>query len=186
MPRGSLVFSVVNLVFVLVVLSISLCKCRFLDLYLVFHRFTSFGKSVGNVFLFLVCSLSYLLHCTRSHRLCFVFSRSPFRTVCRCYSICLCVLATCVNMLSSKNTKRGFGSCPQCGRSYFTRRKPPNCEECGYDLGGTNQPAPKKPKRNCPSAVLFVGSSHFSCKTSTKDDRCFFIKEGESVFCSQK
>ena len=60
------------------------------------------------------------------------------------------------------------------------------CEECGYDLGGTNQPAPKKPKRNCPSAVLFVGSSHFSCKTSTKDDRCFFIKEGESVFCSQQ
>ena len=92
-------------------------------------------------------------------------------------------------MLSSKSTKRGFGSvgsCPQCGHSYFTRRKLPNCEECGYDLGGTNQPAPKKPKRNCPSAVLFVGSSHFSCKTSTKDDRCFFIKEGESVFCSQK
>ena len=41
-PRGSLVFSVVNLVFVLVVLSISLCKCRFLDLY-------SFGKSVGSI-----------------------------------------------------------------------------------------------------------------------------------------
>ena len=89
-------------------------------------------------------------------------------------------------MLSSKSTKRGFGSCPQCGHSYVTRRKPPNCEECGYDLGGTNQPAPKKPKRNCPSAVLFVGSSHFSCKTSTKDDRCFVIKEGESVFCTQQ
>ena len=61
MPRGSLVFSVVNLVFVLVVLSISLCKCRFLDLYLVFVRFTSFGKSVGNVFF---CSLSvrYLIY----------------------------------------------------------------------------------------------------------------------------
>ena len=55
MPRGSLVFSVVNLVFVLVVLSISLCKCRFLDLYLVFLRFTSFGKSIANVFF---CSLS--------------------------------------------------------------------------------------------------------------------------------
>ena len=54
-PRGLLVFSVVNLVFVLVVLSISLCKCRFLDLYLVFLRFTSFGKSIGNVFF---CSLS--------------------------------------------------------------------------------------------------------------------------------
>ena len=89
-------------------------------------------------------------------------------------------------MLSYKSTKRGFGSCPQCGHPYFTRRKPPNCEECGYDLRGTNQPAPKKPKRNCPSAVLFVGSCHFSCKTSTKDDRCFFIKERESVFCSQQ
>ena len=54
MPRGSLVFSVVNLVFVLVVLSISLCKCRFLDLYLVFLRFTSFGKSVG----YLICSVA--------------------------------------------------------------------------------------------------------------------------------
>ena len=89
-------------------------------------------------------------------------------------------------MLSSKSTERGFGSCPQCGHSYVTRRKPPNCEECGYDLGGTNQPAPKKPKRNCPSVVLFVGSSHVSCKTSTKEDRCFVIKEGESVFCTQQ
>ena len=53
-PRGSLVFSVVNLVFVLVVLSISLCKCRFLDLYLVFLCFTSFGKSVG----YLICSIA--------------------------------------------------------------------------------------------------------------------------------
>ena len=53
-PRGSLVFSVVNLVFVLFVLSISLCKCRFLDLYLVFLRFTSFGKSVG----YLICSVA--------------------------------------------------------------------------------------------------------------------------------
>ena len=54
-PRGSLVFSVVNLVLVLVVLSISLCKCRLLDLYLVFLRFSSFGKSVGNI---VFCSLS--------------------------------------------------------------------------------------------------------------------------------
>ena len=49
----------------------------------------------------------------------------------------------------------------------------------------TSRP-PKKPKRNCPSAVFFVGSSHFSRKTSTKDDRCFVIKEGDSVFCSQQ
>ena len=49
----------------------------------------------------------------------------------------------------------------------------------------TSRP-PKKPKRNFPSAVFFVGSSHFSRKTSTKDDRCFVIKEGDSVFCSQQ
>ena len=49
----------------------------------------------------------------------------------------------------------------------------------------TSRP-PKKPKRNCPSAVFFVGSSHFSRKTSSKDDRCFVIKEGDSVFCSQQ
>ena len=54
-PRGSLVFFVVNLVLVLIVLPISLYKCRFLDLYLVFLRFTSFGKSVGKV---VFCSLS--------------------------------------------------------------------------------------------------------------------------------
>ena len=48
-PRGSLVFSVVNLVFVLVVLSISLCKCRFLDLYLVLGNIsvTTKGASHG-------------------------------------------------------------------------------------------------------------------------------------------
>ena len=49
----------------------------------------------------------------------------------------------------------------------------------------TSRP-PKKPKRNCPSAVFFVGSPHFSRKTSTKDDSCFVIKEGHSVFCSQQ
>ena len=97
-PRGSLVFSVVNLVFVLVVLSISLCKCRFLDLVIwCFFASLRSAKVFGNVvFLFLVCSLSYLFHCTRakgSHRLCFVFSRSPFRFVCRCYSICLLCLS---------------------------------------------------------------------------------------------
>ena len=52
-PRGSLVFSVVNLVFVLVVLSISLCKCRFLDLYF----FASLRSAKVLVTLFF-CSLS--------------------------------------------------------------------------------------------------------------------------------
>ena len=75
-------------------------------------------------------------------------------------------------MFVSKSTKRGFGECPQCWHSYFNRRKPPNCEKFGYHPGGTNEsPPPKKPKRNCSSAVFFVGSSHFSRKTSTKDER---------------
>ena len=91
-------------------------------------------------------------------------------------------------MFVSKSTKRGFGECPQCWLSYFNRRKPPNCEKFVYHPGGTNESSrpPKKPKRNFPSAVFFVGSSHFSRKTSTKDDRCFVIKEGDSVFCSQQ
>ena len=42
--RGSLVFSVVILVFVLVVQYISFCKCRFLDCYLLFLRFTLFSN----------------------------------------------------------------------------------------------------------------------------------------------
>ena len=33
---------------------------------------------------------------------------------------------------------------------------------------------------------FFVGSSHFSSKTSTKDDRCFVVKEGDSVFYLQQ
>ena len=108
-PRGSLVFSVVNLVFVLVVLSISLCKCRFLDLYLVFLRFTSFGKSVGNVvFLFLVCSLSYLLHCTGakgSHRLCFVIlvlHFVPFVAAILSVFVCKPRLSTCCHLRTRK------------------------------------------------------------------------------------
>ena len=109
MPRSSLVFSIVNLVFVLVVLSISLCKCRFLDLYLVFLRFTSFGKGVGNVvFLFLVCSLSYLLHCTGakgSHRLCFVIlvlHFVPFVPAIPSVFVCKPRVSTCYHLRARK------------------------------------------------------------------------------------
>ena len=66
-----------------------------------------------------------------------------------------------VNMLSSKSTKRGFGECPQCGYSYLNRRKPPNCEKCGYHLGGKNESVPKKPKRKAVQAPFLVGWSHF-------------------------
>ena len=56
--RGSLVFSVVILVFVLVAQYISLCKCRFLECYLVFLRFTSFIKCWLHFF---GCSLFVIL-----------------------------------------------------------------------------------------------------------------------------
>ena len=41
----------------------------------------------------------------------------------------------------------------------------------------TSRP-PKKPKRNCPSAVFFVGSSHFSRKTSTKGAFIIYLEGG--------
>ena len=47
-----------------------------------------------------------------------------------------------------------------------------------------------RPPRNQSGTVqalfFFVGSSHFSCKTSTKDDCSFVIKEGDSVFYLQQ
>lgn len=107
--RGSLVFSVLNLVFVLVVLSISLCKCRFFDLYLVFLR----CNIVGNiVFLSLVCSLSYLFHCTRSKGLfshCLCFSRLflvlhfvPFVAATLSVFVCKARVATCCHLRARK------------------------------------------------------------------------------------
>ena len=84
--------------------------------------------------------------------------------------VCKPCASTCFHPRARKEV---FCECPQCGHSYFDRRKLPNCEKCGYLLGGTNESAPKKPKWNLPRAVFFVGSSHFSCKTSTKDDCCF-------------
>ena len=47
-----------------------------------------------------------------------------------------------------------------------------------------------RPPRNQSGTVqalfFFVGSSHFSCKTSTKDDHCFVVKEGGSMFYLQQ
>ena len=94
-----------------------------------------------------------------------------------------------IAMISSTSTKRGFGECPQCKSSYSTRWKPANCQGCGFFLGGSKEPASKKPKSCCPDAVVVTATkemSIFSTKTSTRDDRCFVMKEGDMFFCSHK
>ena len=45
---------------------------------------------------------------------------------------------------------------------------------------------PQETKAELSQCRFFVGSIHFSCKTSTRVDRCFAVREGDSVFCSQK
>ena len=78
---------------------------------------------------------------------------------------------------------------PKCQTSYSTRWKPVNCKECGFYLGGSKEPATKKTKSCCPSAVVVTSTvemSLISTKTSTRDDRCFVFKEGDSVFCTHK
>ena len=92
-------------------------------------------------------------------------------------------------MIPSSCTKRGFGECPQCKGTYSTRWKPANCHGCGFFLGGSKEPATKKPKSCCPAAVVVIATeemSIFSAKTSTRDDRCFVMKEGDMYFCSHK
>ena len=94
-----------------------------------------------------------------------------------------------LSMIPSTSTKRGFGECPQCRHAFSNRWKPANCAECGFHLGGTKEPASKKPKICCPSAVVVISteeSTIISTKTSTRDDRCFVLKEGDSVFCTHK
>ena len=87
------------------------------------------------------------------------------------------------------STKRGFGECPQCKGTYSTHWKPPKCQRCGFHLGGTYQPATKKPKSCCPGAVVVIATKEmtiFSMKTSTRDNCSFVMKEGDMFFCGQK
>ena len=67
------------------------------------------------------------------------------------------------------STKRGFGECSQCKGTYATRWKPAKCQRRGFHLGGTYQPATKKPKSCCPGAVVVIAT-----------------KEGDMFFCSHK
>ena len=94
-----------------------------------------------------------------------------------------------IAMISSTSTKWGFGKCPHCKNTYSTHWKPANCQACGFHLGGSKEPATKKPKSCCPGTVVVVATKEmliFLAKTSTCDDRCFVLKEGDIFFCSHK
>ena len=164
-PRGSLLFSIVILVFFLVVQSISLCRCR-----------SSFGKSVVNVVSFIRCLMFLFTRAKGSPRLCFIYSRCHFVFLSLLFYPSLCVSYAC----RPSFMKRGSGECPRClieGSLQIVRNV----------VSILAEQAPKtEPKWNCPSALVFVDSSHFSCKTSTKVYRCFVVKERDSVFCSHQ
>ena len=73
-------------------------------------------------------------------------------------------------------SNRGQGSCPQCRSPYSSR------STCGYELGGST--SAKVPKLSCPLAVRVHGHGDlFSTRTSTRDDRCFVLKEGDFWIC---
>ena len=76
-------------------------------------------------------------------------------------------------------SNRGQGSCPQCRSPYSSRS---TCSTCGYELGGST--SAKVPKLSCPLAVRVHGHGDlFSTRTSTRDDRCFVLKEGDFWIC---
>ena len=76
-------------------------------------------------------------------------------------------------------SNRGQGSCLQCRSPYSSRC---TCSTCGYELGGST--SAKVPKLSCPLAVRVHGHGDlFSTRTSTRDDRCFVLKEGDFWIC---
>ena len=80
-------------------------------------------------------------------------------------------------------SQRGRGCCPGCKAEYFNRTKPPNCNMCGFALGGTFEPSRNKMKYS-PQAVEVKSGSIYSVKTSRKNDRCFVTTDGTLWFCS--
>ena len=86
-------------------------------------------------------------------------------------------------------TKRGTGTCQNCSREFSNRWKPVNCPGCGFHIGGTREVATKKSRLNQPPAVLVFETASeklYSVNTSTRDDRCFVVQEGNIFFCSHQ
>ena len=75
------------------------------------------------------------------------------------------------------STERGFGECSRCKGTYSTRWKPAKCQRCGFHLGGTYQPATKKPKNCCPGAVVVIATKDMTIFSAKTEDRCFVMKE---------
>ena len=88
-----------------------------------------------------------------------------------------------------KWTARGTGKCSNCSWTYPTFRKPANCLNCNFFIGGNYVPketTSKKRKLGNPLAVTvcsFEGNTLFSIKVSTKDHRCFCLVSDTSRLC---
>ena len=96
-----------------------------------------------------------------------------------------------MSAVKEKWTARGTGKCPKCNFPYSTFRKPPNCAECNFFLGGKYVHNPetvshKKKKLDNPSSVKvcsFSGNNLYSMKLTCRDDRCFCLVSDTSRLC---
>jgi len=70
-----------------------------------------------------------------------------------------------------------------CKAEYFNRSKPKNCLMCGYEIGGSFEPAPKRLKI---SSSVQLTDDIFSVQTSNRNDRCFVSKKQNLWFCSSE
>lgn len=85
-----------------------------------------------------------------------------------------------------KWTNRGTAKCSQCGHSYSTARKPKRCANCEFELGGSYVPKPKVCMPECVIVYREGNDSLYSIKSSTRDDRCLVLVEGENCLCYQE
>lgn len=92
-----------------------------------------------------------------------------------------------MSAVKEKWTARGTGKCPSCSATYSTFRKPPNCDQCNFFLGGryvSETVSRKRRKLDNPSAVkvcTFGGNNLYSMKVTSRDDRCFCLTPVDSV-----
>ena len=130
MLRGSLVLSIAILVFILIIRSISFCKCRCLDCHLVFLFVSLHSSKVLVTLFFCLLSVCYLTCSTALMPKVVLVSVLYFLVVRFVLFVAAFLsffvgkphMSTCFH----PRHKKGF-----CGHSYFNRRKPPNCEKCG-------------------------------------------------------
>eukprot|EP00794_Sanderia_malayensis_P009096 gene9096-10067_t len=89
-----------------------------------------------------------------------------------------------------KGSKRGHGTCENCGKQYPNRGKPKNCT-CGHSLGGSYSYPTKQFKKEISSSVevyrkeLPSGKVYSirSVKTTTRNNREFVVHSEEEKIC---